>query len=55
MSKRAKFTTEDEEKIIHFVKSHEIIYNVKDQKFRDTESKNRLWLQLAKDLNLDGM
>lgn len=55
MSKRNKFTAEDEEKIIDFVKSNEIIYNVKHKKFRDTESKNRLWLTLANDLGMEGL
>lgn len=55
MSKKAKLTSEDEEKIIDFVKSNGILYNVKHQKFRDTESKNRLWVRLANDLNMDGL
>lgn len=55
MSKRSKFSNEDEEKIIEFVKSNEILYNVRHKKFRDTEAKNRLWLQLSKDMNVDGL
>lgn len=55
MSKKVKFTAEDEEKIIDFVKSNEIIYNVKHKKFRDTESKNRLWLTVANDLGIEGL
>lgn len=53
--KKIKFTDADEEKIIDFVKSHEVLYQVKHPKFRDSEAKNRLWLSLAKELNKDGM
>lgn len=52
--KKIKFSLEEEEKIIDFVKSNEILYNVKHKQFRDTEAKNRLWLQLAGDLRMDG-
>lgn len=52
MSKKVKFTAEDEEKIIDFVKTNEILYNVKHKKFRDSEAKNRLWLKLATDMNM---
>lgn len=55
MSKKGKFSAEDEEKIIEYVKSNEILYNVKHKKFRDSEAKNRLWLVLANDMNVDGM
>ena len=52
--RKVKFTLDDEEKIINFVRSHEILYNVKNKKFRDSEAKNHLWLRLAKDLKCDG-
>lgn len=55
MSKKIKFTAEDEEKIIDFVKSNEMLYNVKHKKFRDSEYKNRLWLRLANELNQEGL
>lgn len=55
MSKNVKFTAEDEEKIIDFVKSNEVLFNVKHQKFRDRECKNRLWLRLANEMNVDGL
>lgn len=51
---KTKFMLEDEEKIIDFVKSNEILYNVKHNKFRDSEAKNRLWLKLAESMELDG-
>lgn len=46
MPKKGKFSVEDEEKIIDFVKSNEILYNVKHKKFRDAVAKHRLWLKL---------
>lgn len=52
--RKVKFTPDDEEKIISFVKSYEILYDVKHKKFRDTEAKNHLWSQLANDLKCDG-
>lgn len=55
MSKKTKFTLEEEEKIIDFVKSNDILFNVKHKQFRDGEKKNRLWLQLAKELSSDGL
>lgn len=53
--KKSKFTAEDKEKLIEFVKSHEILYNVKNKDFRNTEKKNRLWSQLSNTLNTDGL
>lgn len=54
MSKKVKFSLEDEEKLIEFVKNNEILYNVRNKKFRDTEAKNRLWLELATEMGLEG-
>lgn len=54
-SKKGKFSKEEEERVIDFVKSNEILFNVKHTKFRDAEAKNRLWLSLAKELNKDGV
>lgn len=51
---KVKFSWEDEEKIIDFVKSNEILYNVRHLKLRESESKNRLWLQLANELGMEG-
>lgn len=50
-TKKVKFTDEEEERIIDFVKTNEVLFNVKHAKFRDSEAKNRLWLSLAKELN----
>lgn len=47
MNKKIAFSLCDEERIIDFVKNHEILFNVRHPKFRDSEGKNRLWLQLA--------
>lgn len=52
---KVKFTDEEEEKIIDFVKSHEILYNAKHKNFRDSEAKNRLWQRLGTELNQNGM
>lgn len=54
VAKKMKFTNKEEEKIIDFVKTNEILFNTKHKNFRDSEKKNRLWLRLANDLNRDG-
>lgn len=46
-------TSADEEVIIDFVKSHEILYNVRHEQFRDSEAKNRLWMNLAAQMDKD--
>ncbi|XP_031639821.1 transcription factor Adf-1-like [Contarinia nasturtii] len=53
MSKKIKFSLVDEEKIIEFVKTNEILYNVRHAKFRDAEAKNRLWLKLAESMGME--
>lgn len=52
---KVKFTAQDEETLIDFVKSNEILYNAHHKNYRDTEAKNRLWLKLAQSINKDGM
>lgn len=54
MRTKVKFTDEEEETIINFVKLNEVLYNAKHKNFRDAEQKNRLWLRLASELNRDG-
>ncbi|XP_014091883.2 uncharacterized protein [Bactrocera oleae] len=49
---KIKFTTEDEEKIIDFVRNHEILYNKRHKEFRDSEKKQRLWLEIAEQLDI---
>lgn len=53
-SAKIKVSPEQEEQIIEFVKSNEVIYNVKHKQFRDSEMKNRLWLKLSQEMNLEG-
>lgn len=53
-AKKIKFSFEEEELLIDFVKSHEVLYNVKHKAFRDTEAKNRLWMKFAEQLDKDG-
>lgn len=53
-SKKTYFSAEDKQKLIDFVKFHEILYNVKHKDFRNTGKKNRLWLKLSTDLGTDG-
>ena len=54
MSQKVKFSLADEEQIIDFVKSNEVLYNVKHKHFRDSEAKNRLWKQLGEAFGKDG-
>lgn len=54
MAKQIKFTSEDEERIIEFVKSNELIYNVQHKNYRDSEMKNRLWTEFAQKIGKDG-
>uniref|UniRef100_A0A034VDA4 MADF domain-containing protein n=1 Tax=Bactrocera dorsalis TaxID=27457 RepID=A0A034VDA4_BACDO len=49
---KIKFTTEDVEKIIDFVRNHEILYNKRHKDFRDREKKQRLWLEIAEQLDI---
>lgn len=53
MGKKLKFTLEEEEKIVDFVKNNEVLFNVRHKAFRDAELKNRLWLELANELHVD--
>lgn len=55
MSKAQKLSVEEEEKLIEFVKTHDILFNAKNKKFRDSEAKNRLWLQCAAEMELPGL
>lgn len=54
MGKKNKFTLEEEEKVIEFVKCNDMLFDVRNKKFRDSEAKNRLWLELANEMNKDG-
>ncbi|XP_011177194.1 uncharacterized protein LOC105208837 [Zeugodacus cucurbitae] len=49
---KIKFTAEDEEKIIDFVRNHEILYNKRHKEFRDVEKKQCLWLEIAEQLDI---
>lgn len=51
---KIKFTAEDEEKIIDFVRKHEILYNKRHKEFRDSGRKQSLWLQIAEQLDIKG-
>lgn len=54
MGKKNKFTLEEEEKVIEFVKCNDMLFDVRNKKFCDSEAKNRLWLELANEMNKDG-
>lgn len=54
MGKKNKFTLEEEEKVIEFVKCNDMLFDVRNKKIRDSEAKNRLWLELANEMNKDG-
>lgn len=54
MDKQTKFTTQEEEMIIDFVKSNELIYNIEHKDYRQSEMKNRLWNELAQKIGKDG-
>lgn len=54
MGKKTSFSFKNEMKIIDFVKHNDVLYNVNHENFRDTEEKNRLWLNLANELNAEG-
>lgn len=55
MPRRTKFTAREEKKIIDFVRSHEMLYNMKHSEFRNSEGKHRLWMRLANELVMDGL
>lgn len=52
--KMPKFSCEEEDVIIEFLKKHEILHNVRHKEYRDAEKKNRLWYKLSEELNADG-
>lgn len=49
-----KFTIEEEELLINFVKKNELIYNVQHKLYRSSELKNRLWNIFALSINKTG-
>lgn len=51
---KIKFTSEEEEILIDFIKNNEILYNVRHKRYRDADAKNRLWLRLARKIGKDG-
>lgn len=54
MAKQTKFTLEDEEKIIDFVKQNEFIYDTRNPNYRNSDMKNRMWTEFAKGIKKDG-
>lgn len=49
-----KFTKEEEEIIIEFVKSNEVLYKAAHAEYRNAIKKNRLWHQLGLQFNCSG-
>lgn len=57
MAKRVNktaFDLQDEEKLIEFVKSNELIYNVQHPMYRNSSMKQRLWNEFASSIEKDG-
>lgn len=49
-----KFTIEEEEQLIDFVRENECLYNVKLKEYKDAQLKKRKWEVLANELKKTG-
>lgn len=54
MATKQTFSAEDEEKLIEFVKSNDLIYNIQHQDYRNSTKKQRLWTEFAQTIGKDG-
>lgn len=48
------FTSQQREQLIDFVKSNEALYKVSHPEYKNTEKKDRLWLEIGTLLNKKG-
>lgn len=48
-----KFSVEQREQLIDFVKEHEQLYKVQHREYKDAEAKERLWKEIGRILNKD--
>lgn len=51
---KIKWSEDEEERIIDYVRANEVLYNVHHGTYRDAEAKNRIWLKLSQELHKDG-
>lgn len=49
------FSSVQRESLIDFVKSNEALYKVSHSEYKNTEKKDRLWLEIGKKLNKKGI
>lgn len=52
--KHTEWTSEQDEILIDFVRSHEILYNVQCKDYRKTQLKQSLWKEIAQILEITG-
>lgn len=52
--KHTEWTSEQDEILIDFVKSHECLYNVQCKDYRKTQLKQNLWKEIAQILEITG-
>lgn len=48
---KIKFSPEDEETLIDMVKENAELYNPRHEKYKDKHHKDRIWLDIAKQMN----
>ncbi|CAH2102445.1 unnamed protein product [Euphydryas editha] len=51
MSSRSKWSSEEDEILIDFVRNHEAIYNIKSKEYRKTQLKQNWWREIGEILN----
>lgn len=52
---RLDFSSEQEEKLIEYVQSHSVLYNVKDEMYKNKQYRDRLWGEFGDTINKPGI
>lgn len=52
--KKIELTEEEEETLIDLIKNNEELYNVRHEKYKNKHHKDRLWLEIAENMNKPG-
>lgn len=52
---RLEFDSEQEEKLIEYVKEHPVLYNPKDGKYKNKSYRDRLWDKFGTTINKSGL
>lgn len=52
-SKKRKFTQQEEDRLIEFVKSNSFLYDKEHRDYRNIELRDRTWKKFAKQVNIN--